>query len=610
MCGIVGYIGDEDCLPILINGLSKLEYRGYDSAGVAFIGQDGLSVIKAKGKLKNLEVKLTANGQKPIANIGIGHTRWATHGIPSENNAHPHVCCAREIAVVHNGILENYQELKEELIEKGHSFQSETDTEVLAHLVEEELNNGHDLVAAVREALAKVKGSFAIGVINASDPNTLVAAKKDSPLIIGYGQGANFIASDIPAILNKTRKIQIIEDNQVVVLTADNINVYNGQSKIEPKIIDVTWDLEAAEKDGYEDFMLKEIFEQPKAIKDTLRAYLKGYEVSLPTINLTDDELRDIKRVFIIACGSSYHAAWVGKLAIEEWAKIPVEIEISSEFRYRFPVIEPNTLLIAITQSGETADTLAGVREAKKRGHKVVSVTNVLGSTITREANGTLITQAGPEIGVAATKTFTTQLTALYLMALKLAGVKKALAEPDSKMIIDELLKLPKDIEKALEQTDEIKAMAQLYHQKPDFLFLGRGFGLPVALEGALKLKEISYIHAEGGAAGEIKHGPIALIDENCPVVAIANRSATYSKVVSNIEEVKARGADVIGVISEGDTSLQKMLDKHIEVQAVIEAISPITTIVPLQLFSYYIAKAKGLDVDQPRNLAKSVTVE
>jgi glucosamine--fructose-6-phosphate aminotransferase (isomerizing) len=379
---------------------------------------------------------------------------------------------------------------------------------------------------------------------------------------------------------------------------------------IEKEIVEVSWDLEAAEKGGYEDFMLKEIFEQPKAVKETLRAYLKDFTVNISTLGLSDEELKDLDRVFILACGTSYHAAWVGKLAIEEWAKIPVEIEISSEFRYRFPVIPPKTLLVAITQSGETADTMAGVREASKRGHKMVAITNVLGSSITRETNGSLITQAGPEIGVAATKTFTTQLVALYLLALKLAQVKGTLADADAKMIINELNKLPESIEQTLEGAENIKKMAEAYKDKPDFLFLGRGFGLPVALEGALKLKEISYIHAEGCAAGEMKHGPIALIDENCPIVAIANRSATYSKVCSNIEEVKARGADVIALISEGDTSLKERLEKYIEVSPVIEALSPVVTTIPLQIFAYYVAKAKGLDVDQPRNLAKSVTVE
>ena len=608
MCGIVGYVGDKNCLPTLIDGLRRLEYRGYDSAGVALGVGEKLQLVKAKGKLSNLESELSSTNLS--ANIGIGHTRWATHGVPSKENAHPHTCCASNIAVVHNGILENYLELKMELEEAGHRFESETDTEVLAHLIEQNNNNGSDFVEAVEKSLGRIKGSYAIGVINMNDPDMIVAAKKDSPLVIGYGEGENYLASDIPAILDKTRQIQILEDDEMAILKTGSVRVVKGGKKVNKKIVDITWDLEAAEKGGFEDFMLKEMFEQPKAIKETLRAYIKDDDVDISSMGLSDKKLASFERIFITACGSSFHAAWVGKLAIEEWAKIPVEIEISSEFRYRFPVIEPNTLLLAITQSGETADTLAAIREAKKRGHKVVSITNVLGSTITRETNGSLVTQAGPEIGVAATKTFVAQLVALYLIALKLARVKGSLEQSDYELILGELKQLPEYVEKSLQKKDEIKKMAETYHKKPDFLFLGRGFGLPIALEGALKLKEISYIHAEGCAAGEIKHGPIALIDEDCPVVAIANKSATYAKVRSNIEEVKARGADVIAVISEGDDSLRSQLDHCIEVPAVIEAISPVTTIVGLQLFSYYIAKAKGLNVDQPRNLAKSVTVE
>ena len=608
MCGIVGYIGDDNCLPTLMNGLKRLEYRGYDSAGVALGSNNSLHLVKAKGKLINLEKALSSNNVN--ANIGIGHTRWATHGIPSKENAHPHTCCTSDIAVVHNGILENYQELKEELKKAGHKFASDTDTEVLAHLIEENLKKEKDFIKAINVSLARIKGSYAVGIINNSKPDMLIAAKKDSPLVIGYGDGENYIASDIPAILDKTRDIQILEDNEMAILKAGSISVHKNGKKVDKKIVDVIWDIEAAEKDGFEDFMLKEIFEQPKAVRDTLRAYVKDGEVDISSMGISDKELASFERIYITACGSSYHAAWVGKLAIEEWVKIPVDIEISSEFRYRFPVIEPNTLLLAITQSGETADTLAGIREAKKRGHKVVSITNVLGSTITRETDGSLVTKAGPEIGVAATKTFLTQLIALYLIGLRLAKVKGTLAGEDYKTIIEEIMKLPQNIEKSLNKKEEIKKMADVYHEKPDFLFLGRGFGLPIALEGALKLKEISYIHAEGCAAGEIKHGPIALIDEDCPVVAIVNKSATYAKVCSNIEEVKARGADVIAVITEGDESLSNHLKHCIEVPEVMEAVSPVTTIVPLQLFSYYIAKAKGLNVDQPRNLAKSVTVE
>jgi len=609
MCGIVGYVGNEDCLPILINGLKKLEYRGYDSAGVALANGSGLQIIKSKGKLKNLEEKLLTLDSR-LSTLGIGHTRWATHGVPSEDNAHPHVCCATNIALVHNGILENYQELKQELLSKGHKFASQTDTEVLAHLIEDQLKEKSSFREAVEDALAMVKGSFAIGVINNDEPDVIIAARKDSPLIIGRGEQGNFIASDVPAILNKTKNVQYLEDGEIAVLKAGSVEIFKEGAFVNKKTVAVSWNLEAAEKGGYEDFMLKEIFEQPKAVKETLRAYLKDYEINIETLGLSDGELKGFERVFILACGTSYHAAWVGKLAIEEWAKLPVEIEISSEFRYRFPVIPDKTLLVAITQSGETADTLAGVREAEKRGHKVIAITNVLGSSITRETNGSLITQAGPEIGVAATKTFVTQLVALYLLALKLAKVKGTLAEADAKMIIDELSKMPQYIEKTLANSKKVQELSESYKEKPDFLFLGRGFGLPIALEGALKLKEISYIHAEGCAAGEMKHGPIALIDADCPVVAIANRSATYDKVRSNIEEVKARGADIISVISEGDDSLKEHSSTFIEVPAVIEALSPVTTIVPLQLFAYYVAKAKGLDVDQPRNLAKSVTVE
>ncbi|TET53718.1 MAG: glutamine--fructose-6-phosphate transaminase (isomerizing) [Actinobacteria bacterium] len=608
MCGIVGYIGSEECLPILINGLKKLEYRGYDSSGIALASSNDIEIIKSKGNLKNLENEL--NSKKYDSNMGIGHTRWATHGIPSVLNAHPHVCCENNIALVHNGIIENYQELKKELKSKGHKFCSETDTEVLVHLVEENIKETTSFREAVEKSLSKVKGSYAITVMNKNEPETLIAARKDSPLVIGSAKDGNFVASDIPAILEKTRNISILDDNEIAILKANSVDFYSNGKKVNKKPIEVTWDLEAAEKGGYEDFMLKEIYEQPKAVKETLRAYLNGKKIDLSFLGLKKVDLKEIDRIFVLACGTSYHAAWVGKLIIEQWANLPVEIDISSEFRYRFPVLSENTLILAVTQSGETADTLAGVKEALNRGQKTLAITNVLGSTITREANGVLLTQAGPEIGVAATKTFTTQISVLYLLALELAKVRGTLSDAEIQKKIEDILTLPAKIEEALSTAEAIEKLAGEYYKKPDFLFLGRGFGLPVALEGALKLKEISYIHAEGCAAGEMKHGPIALIDENCPIVAVANKSKTYAKVVSNIEEVKARGADVIAVISENEKLLKNYLKKYITVPLIDEALSPITTIIPLQLFAYYMAKAKGLNVDQPRNLAKSVTVE
>ncbi len=608
MCGIVGYIGSEECLPILINGLKKLEYRGYDSSGIALASSKDIEIIKSKGNLKNLENEL--NSKKYDSNMGIGHTRWATHGIPSVLNAHPHVCCENNIALVHNGIIENYQELKKELKSKGHKFCSETDTEVLVHLVEENIKEATSFREAVEKSLSKVKGSYAITVINKNEPETLIAARKDSPLVIGSAKDGNFVASDIPAILEKTRNISILDDNEIAILRANGVDFYSNGKKVDKKPIEVTWDLEAAEKGGYEDFMLKEIYEQPKAVKETLRAYLNAKRIDLSFLGLKKVDFKEIDRIFILACGTSYHAAWVGKLIIEQWANLPVEIEISSEFRYRFPLLSENTLILAVTQSGETADTLAGVKEAQNRGQKTLAITNVLGSTITRESNGVLLTQAGPEIGVAATKTFTTQISLFYLLALELAKVRGTLNKAEIQEKIEAILTLPAKIEEALSTAKEIEKLAGEYYKKPDFLFLGRGFGLPVALEGALKLKEISYIYAEGCAAGEMKHGPIALIDENCPIIAIANKSKTYAKVVSNIEEVKARGADVIAVISENEKLLKNYLKKYITVPLIDEELSPITTIIPLQLFAYYMAKAKGLNVDQPRNLAKSVTVE
>ncbi len=607
MCGIVGYIGPRQASDVLLGGLARLEYRGYDSAGVAIIEGGDLTVSRRVGKLVNLRNALDA---APVAgSIGIGHTRWATHGKPSEDNAHPHVDCTGRIAVVHNGIIENYLELREELASNGHILRSETDTETVAHLVESYYEG--DLARAVAKTIQRLEGAYALGVVHLDHPDTIIAARKESPLIIGAGEGENIVASDIPAVLEYTREIVALHDDEIAVVTAGHVAVFDLElNPVEPETMHVEWDLDAAEKGGYEDFMLKEIYEQPKALRETLRGRLVDGEIQLSELAMTPEQVASIDRVYIIACGTSYHAGLVAKNLVEQWARIPVEVQVSSEFRYGDPIVDEETLVVAITQSGETADTLAGVREARDRGAKVIAITNVVGSRVTRESDGVLYTHAGPEIGVAATKTFTAQIAALTVLALKLAQAKGTLGAEQIETHFQELSRVPDVVDAILADLTDLQECAEAYKTASSSLFLGRGIGVPVAMEGALKLKEISYIHAEAYAAGEMKHGPIALITDEVPVVVVATQGHTYEKVVSNIQEVRARGANVIVVATAGDEDIRQHAEHVLQIPRTSEALSAIPASVPLQLLSYYIAKLRGCNVDQPRNLAKSVTVE
>ncbi len=609
MCGIVGYVGPRRATDVLLGGLARLEYRGYDSAGVAVAEGGELEIVRRVGRLANLRDALSAH---PLtSSVGIGHTRWATHGRPNEENAHPHADCDRTVAVVHNGIIENYSELREELAAAGHILRSETDTEAIAHLIESYYEG--DLAAAVRKTLARLEGSYALAIVHASEPGTIVAARKDSPLIIGLGEAENVVASDIPAVLEYTRRVLVLHDGEIAVVTADGVEVQcaDGSVVADQEIIDVQWDLEAAEKGGYEDFMLKEIHEQPHALRETLRGRMSDSgEIQLSELDMSPEQVAGIDRVFIIGCGTSYHAGLVAKSLIERWARIPVEVDVSSEFRYRDAIIDDDTLVVAVTQSGETADTLAGVREARDRGAKVIAISNVVGSRVTRESDGVIYTHAGPEIGVAATKTFTAQIAALTVLALKLAQANGALSQERVLALWEELLTVPEVVEAQLGSADTMEDCAALFADAPSSLFLGRGMGVPVAMEGALKLKEISYIHAEAYAAGEMKHGPIALLVEGMPIVAVATQGPTYEKVVSNVQEVRARGANVIAVATAGDDEIRRQAECVLYVPRVSDALSAIPASVPLQLLAYRIAKARGCDVDQPRNLAKSVTVE
>ena len=607
MCGIVGYIGFQEATPIVLDGLRRLEYRGYDSAGIATLHDAKIEIRRAQGKLINLENVLR---ERPLTgSLGIGHTRWATHGRPSETNAHPHK--AGGIVVVHNGIIENYLALKERLRGQGHSFSSETDTEIIAHLVEEHYKAAHDFVTAVRRALAEVRGAYAVAILCEQEPGKMVAAKLGSPLVVGQGVGENFVASDIPAMLSHTREMIFLEDGEMVVFTGATMEFTDltGTPRTKtPKTI--TWSPLMAEKGGYKHFMLKEIHEQPRAIADTLAGRLLEEEgdVYLEDLKLSDADLRGLEKIFIIACGTSWHAGLVGKFMIEKHCRIPVEVDIASEFRYRDPIIGPNTLTVLISQSGETADTLAALREAKGKGGRAVAVCNVVESSIPRECDGVIYTHAGPEIGVASTKAFTTQLVALFLFALRLGRARGTLTAEQVREFAAALATLPRKVEETLELNDQIEAIARDFMNARDFLYLGRGNQYPAALEGALKLKEISYIHAEGYPAGEMKHGPIALIDELMPVVVIATENDTFEKVVSNMEEVQARAGRVIAVTdAEG---LCDKADALLVIPRIVDDLMPVLTSVPLQLLAYHIAVLKGTDVDQPRNLAKSVTVE
>jgi glucosamine--fructose-6-phosphate aminotransferase (isomerizing) len=608
VCGIVGYVGDKDVIDILIDGLCSLEYRGYDSAGVAVLDGGAVSVVRSVGDLRNLQKAL--NGQRPEGTVGIGHTRWATHGRPSEANAHPHRDCSGRIAVVHNGILENFHELRDELIAAGHGFASETDTEVLAHLIEDAYEG--DLLQAVVRALGRVHGSYAIAVLHQDEPRRVVAARQDSPLVVGLGEGENFVASDIPAILSRTREVIIVEDGEIADVGPDGVSIHKlDGAPVERAPVHIDWDAAAAEKGGYEDFMLKEIHEQPHAFRETVRGRIDSeHTIQLDELALTREQVHDLTKLYVVACGTSYHAGMFAKYLIEKLARVSVEIDVASEFRYRDPVVDERTLVVAISQSGETADTLAGIREAKCRGAKVMAVTNVVGSSVSREADAVIYTHAGPEIGVAATKTFVSQIGALYVVAAYLAQERGHLDRTMVADIASDLEAIPAGMERILDDSEVIEEAARYYVDAPNALFLGRGVGVPIAFEGALKLKEISYLHAEGYAAGEMKHGPIALLEKGMPVVVVATCGSVYEKVLSNIQEVLARDSDVVAVANEGDEAIERSARFVFRVPRASEAASAVLAVVPLQLFAYHVAKLRGANVDRPRNLAKSVTVE
>jgi glucosamine--fructose-6-phosphate aminotransferase (isomerizing) len=624
MCGIVGYVGSKRVVPVIIDGLRRLEYRGYDSAGIAVAGNgDGLQVRRAEGKLRNLEEAIRL---KPLdGTYGIGHTRWATHGRPTEENAHPHRDCTGKIVVVHNGIIENYLQLKKQLVEEGHKFSTETDTEIIAHMLERYMKHGTNgrgmsLEEAVRKSVKQMTGVFAIAAISVDEPNKIVAARNGPPAVIGLGKDEYFVASDVPAILYHTRDLFFLADGDLAVITPQGVKLtdFDGNA-IERQVQHVTWDPIMAEKGGFKHFMLKEIFEQPRAVRDTTlgRVSLDSGKVFLDEMDITDAEFRAANKVNIAACGTSWHAGQAGKFMIERLARVPVEVDYASEWRYRDPIVEKDAITMLITQSGETADTIAALREARAKGSKTLGICNVVGSMVTREANGTIYTHAGPEIGVASTKAFTAQLTALFLFALHLAEVRGEVNAEEAKKLISELQRIPAKLETLLAREEDTENLAKEYHRAQDFLFLGRGIHYPIALEGALKLKEISYIHAEGYPAGEMKHGPNALIDEDLPVVIIATKDENdpgsvlrYDKTLSNLKEVKARSGVVIAVATEGDEDIKEAADHVLYVPAAPELLSPILEIVPLQLLAYHIAVRRGCDVDQPRNLAKSVTVE
>ncbi|HTM29975.1 MAG TPA: glutamine--fructose-6-phosphate transaminase (isomerizing) [Vicinamibacterales bacterium] len=614
MCGIIGYIGPKPVVPVILDGLKRLEYRGYDSAGIAVVNCGEMDVRRSAGKLANLELaiaKTPLDGQ-----YGLGHTRWATHGRPTEENAHPHRDGTGRIVVVHNGIIENYLDLKRELLTKGHVFQSETDTEVVAHLVQEEWKND-GLENAVLRAMKRVRGLFALVLLSADDPEKLVAVRNGPPIVVGLGEGEYFVASDVPAILGHTRNVVFMDDRELVVVTREGArftSLDGTPRRHEPTR--VTWDPVMAEKAGFKHFMLKEIVEQPHALRETIlgRVSVDSAQTFLDEIGIKPVDLAAIDKVTMVACGTSWHAALVGKFMIEELARIPVEVDYGSEFRYRNPIVGSRSLAVAITQSGETADTLAALREAKAKGARSLAICNVVGSMATREAEGTVYTHAGPEIGVASTKAFTTQLVALYLLALRLAEVRNTVPEAERRAHIEALMTLPQVIEEALKASKGTEEIAARFYSRADFLYLGRGVNYPIALEGALKLKEISYIHAEGYPAGEMKHGPIALIDEAMPVVALAPQDAVFEKMLGNIQEAKARGGSVIAVTNHGDSPLHELLDPKndslIAIPATTPLLTPVAMTIPLQLLAYHIAVRRGCDVDQPRNLAKSVTVE
>lgn len=608
MCGIVGYIGKAQAAPILLDGLAKLEYRGYDSAGISIFDGENIQTVKTKGKIKDLR-ELTHDGADLAGTVGIGHTRWATHGEPSDTNSHPHVNASETIAVVHNGIIENYLELKKRLLAKGYIFQSETDTEVVTLLLDYYFDG--DLLKTLSKVMSRIEGSYALGIINKDNPDEIIAVKKDSPLIVGLSEEGNYIASDIPAVLKHTRKIYILEDGEIVKLTRNNVTVYNQDlDVVEKEVTEIQWDVSAAEKGGYQHFMMKEIHEQPKAVRDTIFPRIKEDDVFIHELRMTDEQIKDLKKVFIIACGSAYHAGVTGKYVIEELSRIPVEVDLASEFRYRNPILEDNTLAIIISQSGETADTLAAMREAKRHGVRTLAIVNVVGSSIAREADDVLYTWAGPEIAVATTKGYTSQLSALYLIALHFGKIREKISRSDYLEMIQELKSLPDKIEKMLQDKEKIQYLANQYIGLKDVFFLGRGIDYASALEASLKLKEISYVHSEAYAAGELKHGTISLIEDGTLVVALVTQEQLYGKIVSNIVEVKTRGAFVLAVTNEDNKDIEKNTDYVFYIPKTNKNFTGLMATIPMQLFAYYVAVAKGCDVDQPRNLAKSVTVE
>lgn len=608
MCGIIGYIGDNSASPVLIDGLKKLEYRGYDSAGIAVFSDGGVCVKKTKGRIADLEQKLVIEGT-PEGNVGIGHTRWATHGAPDNVNAHPHKGGNGRITLVHNGIIENYIELKIMLEQKGYKFVSQTDTEVLAHLFDFFYNG--DSLEAMSNVMKTVRGSYAAAVLIDDKPGEIIAARKDSPLIVGLGDGENFLASDIPAVLKYTRDCYLLDDNQIALLSKESVRLYNiNREEVHKDIYHVTWDVEAAEKGGFDHFMKKEIAEQPRTVRDTVSPRIKNGEVVIDELRLSDEEIRNIGTVHIVACGSAWHVGMAARYIIEELARISCEVDLASEFRYRNPIVRPNDICLVISQSGETADTLAALREAKSKGAKAISIVNVVASTIARESDDVIYTMAGPEIAVATTKAFSAQLNVAYLLAIKFAKAKGLISKEDEKKYCDEMLKLPEIIQKLLEMDSYLKDLAKKYVDSENVFFIGRGLDYAISLEGSLKLKEISYIHSEAYAAGELKHGTISLIEEGTPVFAVATQSDLLEKTLGNIKEVKARGAKVIALVGENHTAADEFADDIIRVPEISNFLMPSLTVVPLQIFAYYMALGRGCDVDKPRNLAKSVTVE
>ena len=612
MCGIVGYIGEQQAAPILLAGLSKLEYRGYDSAGICVRDEStgNVEVVKAKGRLRTL-IEKTDDGHSVIGTSGIGHTRWATHGEPSENNAHPHCSDDKNVVLVHNGIIENFQELKEKLVKRGYTFYSETDTEVAVKLIDYYYKKTESPLTAIATAMLHIRGSYAFGVMFKDCPNKIFAARKDSPLIIGKSEHGTLIGSDVPAILDQTRNVYYIDNMEIAELTKDEIHFFNmDEDEIEKEVVQIKWDAEAAEKGGYEHFMLKEIHEQPRAVQDTIGAYVKDNVVDFSEIGLKDEELANIERVYIVGCGSAYHVAMAAKYVLEDMTQVPVEIDIASEFRYRNPILVKNSLVVIISQSGETADSLAALRLAKEKGVTVLGVVNVVGSSIARESDHTLYTYAGPEISVATTKAYSTQLIAMYLFAMRLAQVKGLLSEEDCAKMIAELNELPAKIQKILDDKERIQWFASKYANAKDMFFLGRGLDYAISLEGSLKMKEISYIHSEAYAAGELKHGTISLIEDNTLVVGVLTQSNLYEKTISNMVEVKSRGAYLMGLTTYGNYGIEDTADFSVYVPKTDPHFATSLAIIPLQLLGYYVSVAKGLDVDKPRNLAKSVTVE